>query len=58
MPRRERKKRKVTLHDVTVDAIVVLVDDQPVFTDYRQTDEKKMSVRLTRHIHRNSSRKL
>ena len=34
------RTRKVTFQDVTADTIVVVVDDQPVPTDYIETDER------------------
>ena len=36
-----RITKKVTFHDVNVDTIEVVVDDEPVLTEYMQTDETK-----------------
>ena len=44
MPCRKNNTRKATFHGVTVDASVVVVDDQPVLTDHIQTDENKCRI--------------
>ena len=40
-PCRENCTRQAKFRDVTVDTIVVVVDDQPFLTDYIQTDERR-----------------
>ena len=47
-PKQKNRTKKVMFQDVTVDTIVVVVDDQLALTKHIQTDEKKESARLTR----------